>query len=173
MFLYQNLRRDDGGEEEDEDKAGDEDQVGGEKGELQVETVGTRSWCDSKGSTEACQDGGIKKEIVAVVVFVFPRCDTGDDGVGGQNQGGRNGCVEFEKRTNKCQADHSDQCVGKDEGHALQNLQEITLLVKSVGDLILSHPFGERENGDEDAAQLQGDVKWVFADAKDKHNVES
>ena len=63
--------------------------------------------------------------------------------------------------------------MGKDEGHALQNLQEITLLVKSVGDLILSHPFGEGENGDEDAAQLQGDVKGVFADAKDKHNVES
>ena len=60
LFLYQNFRRDDGGEEEDEDEAGDEDQVGGEEGDPQVETVGTRSWCDCKGCTEACQNSGIK-----------------------------------------------------------------------------------------------------------------
>ena len=60
LFLDQNFRRDDGGEEEDEDEAGDEDQVGGEERESQVKTMGMRSWCDSKGSTEPCQDGGIK-----------------------------------------------------------------------------------------------------------------
>ena len=60
LFLYQHFRRDNEGEEEDEDEAGDEDQVGREEREPQVETVGTRSWCDSKGSTEACQNSGIK-----------------------------------------------------------------------------------------------------------------
>ena len=85
---------------------------------------------------------------------MFPRCDKGDNGVGDHNQGGRNSCIVFEKCTDKWQAHHSDQCVGKDECHTLQSLQEITLLVKSVGDLLLRHPFGEGENGDEDAAQL-------------------
>ena len=60
LFLYQHFRRDDEGEEKDDDEAGDEDQVGGEEGEFQVETMGTRSRYQSKGSAEPCQNSGIK-----------------------------------------------------------------------------------------------------------------
>ena len=119
LSLNQNFRRDDGGEEEDEDEGGEEDQVGGEEGEPQVEAVRTRSMDHSKGSTETCQHSGIKE---AIAIPVSPCCDKRSDGVSSQNQGGRDGGVEFEKRTDKCEAHNTDQCVGEDECHALQGL---------------------------------------------------
>ena len=121
LSLNQNFRRDDGGEEEDEDEGGEEDEVGGEEGDPQVETVGTRARSQNEGSTETCQNSSIK-DVFAI--HVSPCCDNGSDGVGSQNQGGRNGGVEFEKRTDKCEAHNTDQCVGEDERHALQGIQE-------------------------------------------------
>ena len=67
LSLNQNFRRDDGGEEEDEDEGGEEDEVGGEEGDPQVETVGTRSRSQNEGSTETCQNSGIK-EVIAIPV---------------------------------------------------------------------------------------------------------
>ena len=128
LSLNQNFRRDDGGEEEDEDEGGEEDEVGGEEGDPQVETVGTRSMGIGKGSTETCQHSG-KKEFIsisvipdAIVISAYPPRNNGSDDVGGDDQGGRNGGVEFEKRTDKCEAHNTDQCVGEDECHALQGL---------------------------------------------------
>ena len=143
LSLNQNFRRDDGGEEEDEDEGGEEDEVGGEEGDPQVETVGTRCRIYSKGRTETRQNSDIKDDIVILIV-VSPCCDKGSDGVGGDNQGGRNGRVEFEKRTDKCKAHNPDQCVGKDKCHALQGLKlSFTFLVKSFGHLIFGHSFCE------------------------------
>ena len=75
------------------------------------------------------QVSGWKKQFIvisvipdAIVISAYPPRNNGSDDVGGDDQGGRNGGVEFEKRTDKCEAHNTDQCVGEDECHALQGL---------------------------------------------------
>ena len=91
----------------------------------------------------------------------------GNDGIGDEKDGGRDGGVGLQEGGDQGVADHSHQGVGKDEHHTAQDIKKLAFLLVSTSDLVLCHPLCQRDDRDQNAAQLQGQGKGLLVDIVD------
>ena len=135
----------DGGKEVEEEKAGEEEEVGGEEGASEVSVVGERLGLHAKGCAQPGQKGNKEKTIFLVVAVLLCR-DNSDDGVGDEKDGGGDEGVVLQEAGDQGVADDSHHRVGKDEDNTFDDGAETALLFVLGCDLVFCHPFGQRDD---------------------------
>ena len=166
----QGSRIKDGGKEVEEEKGGEQEEVGREQGAPQVPVVRERLGFHAKGCAQPGQERDKEKTIFWVVTVILCR-DNSDDGVGDEEDGGGDEGVVLQEAGDQGVADNSHHRVGKDEDDAFDHGAETALLLMLGCDLVFRHSFGQRDDRDQEAKHLQADI--VFLVAKHKDNVEA
>ena len=141
----QDSRFEDGGEEVEEEKAGEEEKVGREQGPSEVSEVGERCWFRAKGCAQPGQEGDKEKAIPGVVA-VLPCRDNSDDGIGDEKDGEDDEGVVLQEAGDQGVADDSHHGVGKNEDNTFDHGAGTALLFVLGCDLVLCHPFGQRDD---------------------------
>ena len=132
----------DGGKEVDEEKAGEEEEVGREQGASEVPVVGERLGLHAKGGAQPGQEGDKEKAIPGVVA-VLPCRDNSDDGVHDEKDGEGDEGVVLQEAGDQGVADDSHHGVGKDEDNTFDHSAETALFFMLGCDLVFSHSHGQ------------------------------
>ena len=171
----QDSRIEDGGEEVEEEKAGEEEKVGREEWAPQVAVVGDRFRAQAEGGTEASQECHEQKAIGGIIAMLVCR-DKSDDGIGDEKDGEGDEGVVLEEAGDQGVADNSHHGVGKDEDDTFHYGAETALSAVRICYLVLCHPFSQRDDWNQEPKHLDAHIQGVFLgifDANDKDNVKA